>query len=666
MLVALLLAQTATTLHVSSLDLSGVQQEWGKAQRNLSVDGNPLSVAGQRYLRGIGTHAKGSFELDLGGAALRFQALAGVDDEIGKGPGDLAFEVWVDGKKVAESPVLRKGDAPHSFDIALTGARRLRLVATTGGDDNGWDHADWLNPILTVAAGSAHLIKPYLPPKPAMMKIASGISPIPRINGPRVVGCSPGKPFLFRVPTSGRRPFEFTAEGLPAGIAIDPETGVLSGTAPLEGSYEFTVKVSGPNGVAQRKLKIVSAENGLALTPPMGWNSWNVWGTSVDDDKVRDSAREFERTGLADFGYAYINIDDGWEAGRDAEGNILTNEKFPDMKALSDAVHWYGLKLGIYSSPGTKTCAGYEGSLNHEAQDARSYAAWGIDYLKYDWCSYGQVAPDNTRVELQRPYHTMRDALRATDRDIVYSLCQYGMGEVWQWGRDVGGHLWRTTGDITDTWDSMSSIGFGHHDKNVQAGIGGWNDPDMLVVGQLGWGPNPRPTRLNQNEQITHITLWSLLAAPLLIGCDLTAMDQFTLDVLCNPEVIEVDQDELGIPARRIKADLDAEVWARPLADGTVAIGLFNRGDAPTPIMIRWSEIDLQMTSTTPDVEMDITFTEGGGLSISGQAPGSPKPEGYAVRDLWLRKDLGRHEEGFRAKVLPHAAVLIKVGTPKA
>lgn len=332
-------------------------------------------------------------------------------------------------------------------------------------------------------------------------------------------------------------------------------------------------------------------------------------------------------SGLAAHGYQYINIDDTWEAGRDANGNIQTNTKFPDMKALSDYVHQQGLKLGIYSSPGPKTCGGFEGSFKHEQQDAVMYASWGIDYLKYDWCSC-------TDGDKKAPYQLMRTCLDQSGRDIVYSLCQYGMEKVWEWGTAVGGNCWRTTGDITDTWTSMSNIGFGQNGLDKFAGPGHWNDPDMLVVGMVGWG-RPHPSRLTKHEQLTHITLWSLISAPMLIGCDMTKLDDFTRDLLCNDEVIEVNQDPLGKPAHRIRKDGTGEIWARPLWDGTQAVGLFNRGEEPMKITVNWDD-DLGLHA-----------------------------DRVPVRCLWRRQQLGEFAGSFTATVQPHSAVLLKVGKPK-
>jgi alpha-galactosidase len=395
------------------------------------------------------------------------------------------------------------------------------------------------------------------------------------------------------------------------------------------------VTVSGPKGRAAATLRIEAGPGKLAQTPPLGWNSWNVWGLAVDDAKVRAAADAMVSSGLAARGFAFVNIDDGWEKGRDAKGEILTNERFPDMKALADYVHAKGLKLGIYSSPGPKTCGGHEGSYGHEEQDARTWARWGIDYLKYDWCSYGEIVKgDGSLATLQKPYAVMRAALDAADRDVVFSLCQYGMGDVWRWGPSVGGNLWRTTGDITDTWSSLNRIGFGQAELFPFAAPGHWNDPDMLVVGRVGWGPKVRPSRLSPNEQVTHITLWSMLAAPMLIGADLAQLDQVTIDLLTNDEVLAVDQDPLGKQGRRVRADEDGrEVWARELADGTVAVALFNRGAEAAKVEARWKDLALAGTQ--------------------------------AVRDLWAKKDVGRFADAWGTTVPRHGAVLLKVGTPR-
>jgi alpha-galactosidase len=456
----------------------------------------------------------------------------------------------------------------------------------------------------------------------------------PRLNGSEVIGARPGKPFLHALGASGRRPLAFSIKDLPPGLNLDQETGIIQGRAPARGEYLLQASVRNELGNDERTLRLVVGDS-IALTPPMGWNSWNCWGASVDSGKVAASAAMFKEKGLLDHGWGYINIDDGWEIfgedprpRRDSQGTILTNEKFPDMKSLGDKIHALGLKFGIYSSPGPLTCAGYTGTYEHEFQDARTFADWGVDYLKYDWCSYDTIAPQRSLKELQQPYLLMRQALDAVDRDIVFSLCQYGMGKVWEWGAQVGGNSWRTTEDIEDTWQSMSTIGFNQVENAPFAGPGHWNDPDMLVVGWVGWGPNLHPSRLTPDEQYTHLSLWCLLSAPLLIGCDLERLDPFTLNLLCNDEVLALDQDVLGRPALpRLKSG-SIQVWVKELADGERAVGIFNLGE------------------------------ETAAYTLDLKAAGLPAEAN--LRDLWRQRDLGRISLRHVVTIPGHGVVLLK------
>ena len=468
-------------------------------------------------------------------------------------------------------------------------------------------------------------------------QIASGDAPAPAINAPRIVGATPGRPFLFKIPATGAEPLTYAADALPSGLILDAETGVISGALQGEGSFHVTLTVSGPKGKAVRDLTIVGGTDQLALTPPLGWNSWNAWGRSVTAEHIRAAADSMVKSGLAAHGFQYINIDDAWAGERDANGRIQTNDKFGDIKALADYVHSKGLKLGIYSSPGPRTCAGFEGSYLHELDDAKTYAEWGIDYLKYDWCSYGRIFAETKQTieDRKAPYIRMKQALGLSGRDIILSVCQYGDGDVWTWGQSVGGNLWRTTYDIRDRWLSMSEKGFATSPIAQYAGPGHWNDPDMLVVGKLGWGPKLHDSRLSPDEQLTHITLWAMAAAPLLIGCDMTQMDQFTTDLLCNDEVLEVDQDPLGKAAVKKYEipEVRAEVWTRPLSDGTTAVALFNRGKEAAQIAADFAK-----------------------LGIEGKQP---------IRDLWRREDLGQFEKSWSASIAPHGARLLKIGVAK-
>jgi len=623
----------ADAVWLDTLDLANVTQDYGSPHAGKSMDSHPLTLNGVVYPHGLGTHAVSRLLVNLQGSATKFDAMAGVDDEK-KGQGSVQFQVYVDGRKKLETPVLHGGDAPVPISVDLTGAKRMTLVVTDAGDGNDSDHADWAGALLTLVPGAA--AKPVTAPdaaanEPPMPIFMGGDSPVPAIHGPRITGATPGRPFEFMIPATGEGPLTFGATNLPAGLTLDPKTGIISGALQGIGSAKVRLSVRGPRGSASRSLTIVGGSRALALTPPMGWNSWNVWAGRVDAGKVRDAADQLISAGLAAHGFQYVNIDDTWEAGRDAAGVIQTNDKFPDMKALADYVHGKGLKIGIYSSPGPKTCAGFNGSWQHEQQDADTYAGWGIDYLKYDWCSYGDVATGEGLEKQIKPYRLMGAALRSTNRDILFSLCQYGMADVWKWGPSIGGNAWRTTGDIQDNWSSVRGIFTSQNGHQDYVGPGYWNDPDMLMVGIVGFG-NTHPTHLKPNEQITHISLWSLLSSPLLIGCDLTRLDPFTKALLTNDDVLDVNQDSLGRPAGRIAETGDAQIWARPLADDTHAVGLVNLGSDRQDITVSWSQ-----------------------LGLSGPQP---------VRDLWQRKDLGAFKDGYTVPVPAHGTVLIKVGKP--
>ncbi|MBV9851554.1 MAG: NPCBM/NEW2 domain-containing protein [Armatimonadetes bacterium] len=617
---------------LETLDLGQMTADYGHPQAGKSIDGNPLALNGRVYPHGVGTHANSDMAISLHGAATRFEAMVGVDDEK-KGHGSVTFTVLVDGRPKVETPVLHGGGAPQVISVDLTGARTMTLRVGDGGDGIDSDHADWAGAQIVLASdASPRPTAAIVPAEPPRLTYPVP-DPRPAFHGPRVVGATPGRPFLFLIPATGDGPLTYSARGLPAGLTLDSRTGIISGSLRKAGRSRVQLTVRGPRGTARRDLTILGGDHVLAQTPPMGWNSWNVWAGAVDEGKVRAAADELIATGLARHGFQYVNIDDTWEAGRDAQGRIQTNNKFPDMKALADYIHGQGLKFGIYSSPGPTTCAGFTASYRHEDQDAQSYADWGVDYLKYDWCSYGSVVHGSGVEYFQHPYAVMRASLDKVNRDILYSFCQYGMGDVWKWGAQTGGNTWRTTGDINDSWGSLHGIYESQAGHEVYAGPGHWNDPDMLEVGYVGFG-NPHPTHLKPNEQILHISMWCLLSAPLLIGCDMTRLDKFTLALLSNDEALDINQDPLGKPAGRVARDGDADVWARPLFDGTRAVGLTNAGAEPQTITVRWADI-----------------------GIKGRQP---------VRDLWLHRDVGDFDGSYSVEVPAHGCVLLKIGKPRS
>jgi len=368
----------------------------------------------------------------------------------------------------------------------------------------------------------------------------------------------------------------------------------------------------------------------LALTPPMGWNSWNKFACNVSQNLIESMADAMVKSGMKDAGYQYLVMDDCWQVERDTQGNIVADPKrFPSgIKALADYVHGLGLKFGIYSDAGSKTCAGRPGGLGHEYQDAMKYASWGVDYLKYDWCN-------TSTQDARASYANIRDALDATGRPIVLSICEWGTAKPWLWGTEVGGNLWRTTGDIQDRWSgkiewrpgnccSYGVVDIVDAESEIYsyAGPGHWNDPDMLEVGNGG---------MTTTEYRSHFSLWAMLAAPLLAGNDLRDMKANIHDILTNKEVIAVDQDPLGRQGRRVWKNGDLEVWARPLAGGARAVILFNRGTADQPIAVHWSDLDY------------------------------PNHWSAAVRDLWEKRDLGRFTDKFSATVASHGVVMITV-----
>ncbi len=651
-------AQT-NELWLEQVNLSAMDAGWGQPRSGKSVEGNPLSVDAKKFEHGVGTHAISHLRLDLNGKGVRFEALVGVDDEA-RDRASVEFYVLGDKKILWQSGVMKKGDAPKKVSVDLANIESLGLLVSDGGDGNDWDHADWCDArlILNAPVDSADLTRSSLSEREPAVIITPKPSEQPHINGAKVFGVRPGHPFLYTIAATGKRPMTFSAVGLPEGLSLDQSTGIISGVVEKEGAYKIELGARNDLGRTMCQFKIIVGST-ICLTPPMGWNSWNCWACAVDDQKVRAAADAFVKTGLINHGWTYINIDDCWSVkpnsddpilggpARDANGLINTNKKFPDMKALSDYVHSKGLRLGIYSSPGPQTCAGYTGSYKFEVQDAERFAEWGVDYLKYDWCSYGNIAPKPSLEDLKKPYIVMREALNKVNRDIAYSLCQYGMGNVWEWGGEVGGNCWRTTGDISDSWGSMSNIGFSQAGHEKYAKPGNWNDPDMLVVGMVGWGPNLHPTGLTPNEQFTHISLWCLLSAPLLIGCDLTRLDDFTLSLLTNDEVLAVDQDPLGRQAGLIAKGGGTEVWAKPLEDGSFAVGLFYVGqDVNDPVAsFPWENRTSEKVS--------FKFSD---IGIKGTA---------VVRDLWRQKDLGAYKGSFGAEVPYHGVVLVKLTPSK-
>lgn len=619
-------------------DLTAIEQDWSFPKANFSCDSNELSIGGKTYDRGVGTHANSKLMIDVFGKAERIKGACGVDDESGE-QASVEFYILADEEVIWESRRMKVGYDAREFDLDISGKQKIALYISDANDGIGYDHADWVNVRIIYQDSVPRFVERF---KPHPYVLTPVPPKEPRINGPLVLGANAGNQFLYRIPATGARPMKFSVKGLPKGLNVFEETGLIRGKTPANGTYEVTLVAENEHGKDEQEFKIIVGQ-GLALTPPMGWNSWNVWGLSVDQQKVKVAARVMDALGLADHGWTYINIDDGWEAAeRDKNGFLLPNEKFPSMQQLTTDIHNMGLKVGIYSSPGPMTCGGFLGSYEHELLDAQTWAAWGMDYVKYDWCSYNDIAEDQSVESYKKPYIYFREQLDQVGRDIVYSICQYGRADVWTWGEEVGGDLWRTTGDIVDTWSSMSGIGFRQGELAPYAGPGHWNDPDMLVVGKLGWGPDTRPSRLTPDEQYTHISLWSLLSAPLLLGCDLAQLDAFTIGLLTNDEVLAVNQDPLGKQATMVYNGVRYQVWAKELYDGSTAVGIFNIGKDTPVEAFNW-------TNTVEKLEVTVGADQ---IGISGE---------HTVRDLWRQQDIGTFKDYFGAQVPYHGVVLLKL-----
>ena len=663
--------------YVDAFDLANTSCGVGKrmlAQK--SVDGNPLTVAGKTYVRGFGTHPESAVAFFANGKVKAFDALVGIDDDAkragsGKSYGKPAasFFVWADGRIVWSAKDVMLGQKPIAVHVDLTGVKEVVLETRSARAWTAFDAAngDWLDARFTCGTDGEVTVQD----DPALFEqlgiLTPPEKPEPQFNGADIWGVRPGHPVIFRIPVSGVRPMAFTAENLPAGVTLDPAKGILGGVAPQQkGDYDIVVTAKNAKGEAKRTIRLAVGDT-IALTPPMGWNSWNVWCYRLTAERAMASAKALQDSGLGDYGWAYVNLDDWWEMNnsgcprvemrkkdfggredvigpaRDANGKIIPNRSFPDMKKLTDYIHSFGFKAGLYSGPGPLTCGKCEASYGHELQDAESWADWGFDYIKYDWCSYGKIFQEKTgfnsrdpkrllerHPEYEKPYRLMGDCLKKQKRDIVYSFCQYGMGKTEEWGEAAGGNCWRSWDDLKDTWNWTeialdSHINGEFHKYNKP---GWWADPDMMIVGQQYSFGSDHPTYLTPNEQYTHVSLWAMVGSPMLIGCDLTKLDAFTRNLLANRGVVAISQDRLGKTAKRIRHVDSESVWVRPLADGATAAALVNR--APVAREIRVSFVEL------------------------GLGDGE-----HWAKDVWRDRCEGKHAGYYVATVPPHAAKLV-------
>ena len=656
--------QKSTVVSLDELDIALFDEGIRVPQKNTNYRGGPLSIAGQQYERGIGAHATSIIFIQLNGKATKFSALIGVDDS-GSENSSVEFHVFADKKILYESGLIHVGDSARKVEVGLQDVKRLGLLITDGGDGIHHDYSNWVNAQITMQGG-------YRPERVMNSSekyiLTPPTSDFSKINGPKVFGARPGNPFLYKIPATGKRPLTYSVENLPPGLVVDSQTGMITGKVNNPGKYKVTLKAKNELGETSREFRLTIGNN-ICLTPPLGWNGFNsvtlissgypdgYWDTDLDQEKVRLAADAMVETGLINHGWTYINIDETWQGQRGGRFNaIQPGEKFSDMQGLVDHIHELGLKAGIYSSPWVTSYFGfiggssdfedghhpeefsqnrrkgrYIGKYTFEENDVAQWVDWGIDYLKYDWNMKDVESAER-----------MSDVLKESGRDIVYSLSNSAKFEYAEdWARVA--NCWRTGGDIIDTWSSLYQAAFTIDKWGPFSGPGHWNDPDMLIIGNVTHGSELHPTRLTADEQYTHISLWSLLSAPMLIGSPVEQLDAFTLSLLSNDEVLEINQDPLGKQARQLGNKNDGQVWVKNLEDGSIAVGLFNTGDFGNSVLAYFNWGD--------EPEQDVSF-DWGQLGITGK---------YKIRDVWRQKDLGEFKDRFTASVPFRGVVLIRM-----
>jgi len=647
--------EKVTTVWVDDLTLESFSEGIRPVKAKTNYKTNPISIGGIQYERGFGSITTSVFSFYVNGNAKRFTAEVGADDE-GRKDTPIKFFVLGDQKILFESGEMKVGDPAKKVDVNLSGIKRVGFLVTDniGGVKNNITYCDWANAQFEMIEDSlprqiSNSEEKYiLTPKPA---------DTPRINSAKVFGATPGNPFLYTISATGKRPMQFSAENLPQGLVLDSQTGIISGKVNKKGIYRATLKAKNELGEASKTLKINIGDT-IALTPPIGWNGWNSWGGKIDREKVIASADAMIKMGLNNHGWSYINIDDTWQGVRGGKLTALQpNEKFPEIKEMVGYIHSLGLKAGIYSTPYIYSYAGYIGASSEfekggetcepdkkkrnsatligkyrfETNDALQMAEWGFDYLKYDW-----------RIDVNST-ERMSAALKKSGRDIIFSISNNAPFEkAADWARLT--HAWRTGPDIRDSWNSLYYLAFTLDKWAEFAGPGHWNDPDMMILGNVSMGPTElHPTRLTPDEQYSHVSIFSLLAAPLLIGCPIEQLDDFTLNLLTNDEVIEINQDPLGKSARLMADENGVQIWLKSMEDGSFAVGLFNTDDfTKTPqSYFRWG-------NETPK-SFTFDFAKAG---LTGK---------WNLRDVWRQSDMGEFDGSFQTEIRHHGVVMLRM-----
>lgn len=649
-------AQEYDTLLLDGLEVKSFSEGIPAVVAGRNQRGEVLRVAGVAYDRGIGFASTAVMPMQVSGNGYRFEALAGIDDASDSSC-RCRFLLLGDRKTLFQSPLIRRGDPPMRIDVDIRGVQRLGLLVLPSEDASQACYSDWLRARIFMRKGT----RPTTVPNDARRYVLTPADPAsPRIHTPPVFGARPGNPFLLAIAATGVRPMRFSAKGLPEGLTLDPASGIITGTVKRRQDGKVVLSVSNAFGTASTDLLIRIGDT-IALTPPMGWNGWNSWSREIDAEKVMASARAMVSKGLRDHGWTYVNIDDAWQGERSAPAMALQpNARFPHFRGMVDSIHAMGLKLGIYSTPWITSYAGFPGGstdtrdgsfpdsvrndkrayrrigrYRYEEADARQFASWGVDYLKYDW-----------RIDLASA-ERMSKALRQSGRDIVYSLSNSApFALAAEWKRIA--NLWRTGPDIRDSWHALYRTVFSLDRWAPYNGPGHWNDPDMMVLGHVTTGSPMHPTRLTPDEQYSEVSIFALLSAPMLIGCPIEKLDSFTLSLLTNAEVIAIDQDPSGRPARPLTHKNGVETWVKPLYDGSQAIGLFHMADyGRTPEShFRWGD--------EPDADV-LLDTRALGI-----------PDGSIIRDVWRQRDVGTVPGSFRFRIPHHGVVLLRTLKPQA
>lgn len=618
------------TILLDYLDINKLTQTIGRPQ--VTGERADLKINKRRFIHGIHTRTESRLYLELDGKTDEFSAEVGIDDRstafrvdtVDKTKSTANFYVIGDGKVLWESGLMKYGENAKPVHVQLAGIKEL-LLKVTGGPGN--THVDWVDAKLTYSGAMPKTIwspedRAAIENNLAFIRQQNERYPQPRINGAMKVGIRPNTPLYYPVAATGIRPMTFQVTGMPPGLMLDKNTGIIRGKVQKAGDYTLQLTVTNKHGKAQRSLKLLVGDK-LALTPPMGYLSWNVVEGLISEPFIRELADAMEQFGLRDVGYQYINMDDCWQGSRDSSGNITPDRfRFPNgMKVVGDYLHTKGFKFGIYSSPGPTTCAGYPGTLNFEESDARTWASWGIDYVKYDGCS----VPGERAKEL---YGLMGNLLKESGRSIVYS------------GRkDSGAHLWRIGGDLRDQWYIEGrDVGIiqSFEKAIVNASTqqpGGWVDPDMLVIGIYGKGNSGNDKTdsrgCTDTEYQSQMSLWALMSAPLFITADIRRISQASLEILTNPEVIEVNQDPLGNFPKRVGGAGEQEIWVKEMEDGSKTVALFNKSSQTGEMTLKWTDIGLTGA--------------------------------HSVRDIWLRKELGKVNGSLSMAVPSHGVALIRI-----